>query len=80
MNPSLKNILRLVRIVLVIPVQTASLERGFSLKKRIKMIGDLSCFRQQSLNLSISPFTTGFLKDTCRASGTECMNGGMVHP
>ena len=35
-NPNLRNILGLVRIVLVIPVQTASLERGFSLMKRVK--------------------------------------------
>ena len=35
-NPALTNVLALLRIVLVIPVQTATLERGFSLMKRIK--------------------------------------------
>ena len=35
-NPNLSNILALLRIILVIPVQTASLERGFSLMKRVK--------------------------------------------
>ena len=35
-NPALTNILGLLRITLVIPVQTATLERGFSLMKRIK--------------------------------------------
>ena len=34
--PSLTNILALLRITLIIPVQTATLERGFSLMKRIK--------------------------------------------
>ena len=35
-HPALKNILALVMITLVIPVQTATLERGFSLMKLIK--------------------------------------------
>ena len=35
-NPNLTNILALMRIVFVIPVQTASLERGFSLMERVK--------------------------------------------
>ena len=35
-NPSLSNVLALVRIILVIPVQTATLERGFSLMKQTK--------------------------------------------
>ena len=35
-NPALTNVLALLRIVLVIPVQTATLERGFSLMKRTK--------------------------------------------
>ena len=35
-QPSLKNILALVRIILVIPVQTATIERGFSLMLRVK--------------------------------------------
>ena len=33
---SLKNILALVRIILVIPVQTATIECGFSLMLRVK--------------------------------------------
>ncbi len=36
MQQALTNILALVRIILVIPVQTATLERGFSLMKRVK--------------------------------------------
>ena len=44
-SPNLKNILGLVRIVLVIPVQTASLEKGFSLMKTMKMTGGLDFFR-----------------------------------
>ena len=35
-NPALGNILALLRIILVIPVQAATLERGFSLMKRTK--------------------------------------------
>ena len=35
-NPALGNISALLRIILVIPVQTATLERGFSLMKRTK--------------------------------------------
>lgn len=35
-QPAIANILALVRISLVIPVQTATLERGFSLMKRVK--------------------------------------------
>lgn len=35
-QPAVANILALVRILLVIPVQTATLERGFSLMKRVK--------------------------------------------
>ena len=34
--PSLRNVLVLVEIVLVIPVQTATIERAFSLVKRVK--------------------------------------------
>lgn len=36
MHPALTNILALVQITLLIPVQTATLERGFSLMKRTK--------------------------------------------
>ena len=36
MQSSLKNILALVKIILVIPVQTATIERGFSLMQRVK--------------------------------------------
>ena len=36
MQPAIANILALVKISLVIPVQTATLERGFSLMKRVK--------------------------------------------
>lgn len=36
LQPALTNILALVRITLVIPVQTATLERGFSLMQRMK--------------------------------------------